>query len=217
MKQYFRYGKKEINYLKERDPDLAGAVDRIGPIKREREPDLLKALVRAVIAQQISTQAQKTVWSRLEGGLAEVSPEIIMNTAPETLRGFGLSRQKINSLRAAAQRIFREELNWEKLPTLEEEEFTKELTRLKGVGPWTAEMLMIFSLGRPDVLSAHDLGIRKGLCLLSGRKEISPALFQKYRTLYSPCGSVASLYLWEIAGGALSRDKNALLSPGKGP
>jgi DNA-3-methyladenine glycosylase II len=102
-----------------------------------------------------------------------------------------------------AQAVLQGELALDSLQVLPDAEVQNQLTRLKGIGPWTAEMLLIFSLERQDVVSFGDLAIQRGMRMLYRHRKITPKLFDKYRRRYSPYGSVASLYLWAIAGGAI--------------
>ncbi|NLB89040.1 MAG: methylated-DNA--[protein]-cysteine S-methyltransferase [Syntrophomonadaceae bacterium] len=199
---YFSYGEKEITYLKSRDPLLGKAIDEIGLIKREVIPDMFMALVNSIIGQQISTKAQITIWNRMQEKFAPITPQNIGSLAIEELQTIGISMRKASYIKEIADLVNKGELDFSQLNTMSDKEVCTYLTKLKGVGVWTAEMLMIFSMQRPNILSWNDLGIHRGLRMLYGHGEITPELFAKYKDLYSPYASVASLYLWEIAGGA---------------
>ena len=201
MITYFEYGEKEINYLKARDRRLAKVIEKTGMIKREIIPDLFAALVHSIAGQQISTKAHRTVWKRVKAALGEVTPENVLKLTPEELQGAGLSFRKVAYIRSAAQKIISGEFSVERLYGMSDSEVEASLSQLEGVGRWSAQMLMLFSMGRPDILSFQDLGIQRGLRLLYGHKKITPDLFEKYRKRYSPYCSVASLYLWAVAGG----------------
>lgn len=200
---HFRTSNEAIEYLKKRDAKLGLAIDRIGPIEREVIPDLFAALVNSIVGQQISSKAHETVWRRLVERLGEVTPETVLSQSDEAIQSVGLSYRKVDYIKGAAQRIVSGELDLERLGRLSDEELAQELVKLSGIGQWTAEMLMIFSLERQDVLSYGDLAILRGLRMLYRHRIITPALFLKYKRRYSPYGSVASLYLWEISAGAL--------------
>lgn len=198
---YFEYGEKEINYLKARDRRLAKVIEKIGMIKREIIPDLFAALVHSIAGQQISTKAHRTVWKRVKAALGEVTPENVLKLTPEELQGAGLSFRKVAYIRSAAQKIISGEFSVERLYGMSDSEVEASLSQLEGVGRWSAQMLMLFSMCRPDILSLQDLGIQRGLRMLYGHEKITPDLFEKYRKRYSPYCSVASLYLWAVAGG----------------
>jgi len=203
MTQYFIYGKKEIDFLSRKDKRLAAAMERIGPIQREVRPDLFDALMHSIVGQQIATKAQQTVWARLVLALGEVTPETIDGAETTTLQGVGLSFRKVAYMKAAARKVLLGELDVEALRLMDDVSLCATLCTLDGVGLWTAEMLMLFSLQRPDVLSFGDLAILRGLRMLHRHREVSRGRFEIYRRRYSPYGSAASLYLWAIAGGAL--------------
>lgn len=201
MITYFEYGEKEINYLKARDRRLAKVIEKTGMIKREIIPDLFAALVHSIAGQQISTKAHRTVWKRVKAALGEVTPENVLKLTPEELQGAGLSFRKVAYIRSAAQKIISGEFSVERLYGMSDSEVEASLSQLEGVGRWSAQMLMLFSMCRPDILSFQDLGIQRGLRMLYGHEKITPDLFEKYRKRYSPYCSVASLYLWAVAGG----------------
>ncbi|WP_297895326.1 DNA-3-methyladenine glycosylase 2 family protein [uncultured Desulfovibrio sp.] len=203
MPQYFIYGQKEIDFLSRKDKRLASAMERIGPIQREVRPDLFDALMHSIVGQQIATKAQQTVWARLVLALGEVTPETIDGAETATLQGVGLSFRKVGYMKAAARKVLLGELDVEALRLMDDASLCATLCALDGVGVWTAEMLMLFSLQRPDVLSFGDLAILRGLRMLYRHREVSRDRFEIYRRRYSPYGSAASLYLWAIAGGAL--------------
>ena len=116
---------------------------------------------------------------------------------------FGLSARKADYIFDLARRAASGEFDAEALRVMSDEEAAEYLCRLRGVGLWTAEMLLTFTLQRRDVLSFGDFGIRRGLRMLYRHREIDRERFERYRRRYSPCGTLAAMYLWEIAGGAL--------------
>lgn len=201
--QYFEYGDAAIVYLKERDARLADAIDIIGPVRREVMPDLFASLVNCIVGQQISTKAQVTVWKRMADALGDVTPEGIAACSDDELQKLGLSFRKVSYIKGSAERVLSGELDLAALVNLPDDEVCRQLSALPGIGVWTAEMLMTFSMQRPDVMSFGDLAILRGLRMLHHHRRITPQLFAKYQRRYSPYGSVASLYLWEIAGGAV--------------
>ncbi len=205
---YFPYGEKETDYLKMRDKKLGAVIDAVGPIKREMDSDLFSSLVHQILGQQISSKAQATLWSRLQDALETVTPETVATADPSLLRSLGISPQKSRYIRELADKITSGSFDLEGIRNLSDEEAIRQLTTLSGVGEWTAEMILLFCLKRPDVLSFHDLGIKKGLRMVYHHRTISREQFETYRRRYSPYGSVASLYLWAVSGGAVEGMKD---------
>lgn len=199
MDAFFSYGEKELAHLRRADRKLAAVIDRIGMLRRRVILELFPAIVHSIAGQQISTKAHETVWGRLVAGLGTVSPETVLAQPEETLRGFGLSGRKVGFIRRIAAVFAAGELDPAALSALPDEAVVARLTQLPGIGTWSAEMLLLFCLQRPDVVSYGDLGIRRGMCRVYGKREIDRAFFARKRRRYSPCGSVASLYLWAVS------------------
>ena len=199
--QFFVYGEKELGALCRKDKTFAEAAGRIGEIRRAVTPDLFTALVNAIVGQQISSKAQKTIWKRVTDELTNVTPDSLVNLPVERIQQFGISMRKAGYIRDLAHRASSGGFDIHGLYELPDEQVISKLCQLNGVGVWTAEMLLLFSMQRPDVLSYGDLAIQRGLRTLYGHRAITRALFDKYKRRYSPHGSVASLYLWEIASG----------------
>ncbi len=198
---YFPYGDTEMNYLKRRDRRLGQAIDDIGVIKRKMTPDPFTALVRTIIGQQISTKAAQTVCARVYELVGNpIDPLILADVGLGVIQGCGMSKRKAGYILGAAKAALRGEIDFDTLHTLTDAEVVRSLTALRGVGVWTAEMILIFSLGRPDVVSYGDLGIRRGMVALYGLDEVTREQFAKHAERYSPYGTVASLYLWRLAG-----------------
>ena len=168
-------------------------------IKRPVILDPFKAIISSVVGQQISNKAAVTVNERLLNLLGEVTAENINKAEIEDIQKCGLSHRKVAYIKGIAEAALTKSVDFDNLDKLSDKEITKELTSLYGVGEWTAEMLLIFSLGRMDVLSFKDLAIIRGMMRLYNLEKVSKAEFENYRKLYSPYGSVASLYLWEIS------------------
>ena len=202
MKEIFQYGEKEITYLKSVDSVLGEIIDQIGHIEREVVPDLFASLIRAMVAQQISAKAAETVSLRMMARFKEITPKTLDSATVEEIQQLGMSMRKATYIKEAARKVFCGELDIELLHTLSDEDVCKQLSALNGIGVWTAEMLMIFTMQRPDILSWSDLAIQRGLRMLHRHRKIDKKLFEKYRRRYSPYNTVASLYLWAIAGGA---------------
>jgi len=197
--QYYEYGIKEIEYLKKKDKKLGKAIERIGLIDREITPNLFPAIIDSIISQQISSKAAETVFRRLSDLVGELTPVNIVNMNVEKTQQCGMTLRKAGYIRNIAQKVLAGELDLEELPKLSDEEIINKLVALNGIGIWTAEMLLIFALCRPDIVSYGDLAIRRGIMNLYGLKELSKDKFNRYRKRYSPYGTVASLYLWKLS------------------
>lgn len=208
MESIFRYGEKEIDYLRSRDPRMAEVMDKIGVVRRRVIPDVFAALVHSIVGQQISTKAHESIWRKVETTVGEVSPKNILAISPERLQSVGMSFRKVEYIRDAARRFESGEFDVLSLDSMSDEQVIEKLSQLKGVGIWSAEMLMLFSMQRPDVLSFGDLAILRGLRMIYHHRRIDRRLFEKYRRRFSPCNSVASLYLWAVAGGAIEGMKD---------
>ena len=199
--RYFAFGKKETEFLTSKDSALGEVMEKIGPIGREIIPDMFMALANSIIGQQISAKAHMTIWQRFQDMFSPVTPEHILSLSAETIQTCGISFKKAFYIKEIATEIVNKNLDLEKLRTMSDEDVCTRLSQLKGIGTWTAEMLMIFSMQRQDVLSWDDLGIQRGLRMLHRHRKIMRDLFVKYKKRYSPYATVASLYLWEIAAG----------------
>lgn len=188
---------------------MAALIERVGKIdietrlrrrSEERPADAYGALLRAIVGQQLSTKAARTIYGRvldLFGG-STPSPEQLLEASEEDLRGCGLSGRKAEYVRDLAAHVLSGELELERLRDLADEEVIEEIVAVRGLGQWTAEMFLIFHLERPDVLSGGDLGIRKAVQIEYGLKKMpAPKQVLKIGEAWRPYRSLASLYLWE--------------------
>lgn len=190
------YGVKELAYLAKKDKKLAALIERFGYLRCELREDLFASIVRSIAIQQISNQAAETICRRLDERFPLMEPAAFTGVPAEEIQKIGISMRKASYIKGVADAAQSGHINFASLGCAEDDEVFGKLTELKGVGSWTVEMLLIFSLGRKNVLSWNDYAIRKGLCLLYGHKELDRTRFEKYRKRYSPYCSVASLYLW---------------------
>lgn len=200
---YFQYGIKETDYLAQKDKRLGEAMQKIGQIEREVDADLFSSVVHHIIGQQISTKAQATIWQRMRETLGTVDAEHILAAGVPQLQSLGMTFRKAEYITDFAQKIQNGEFDLEGIWQKPDEEAIRELSSLKGIGVWTAEMILLFCMQRPNVFSYDDLAIQRGLRMLYHHRKIDRKLFEKYRKRFTPYCSVASLYLWAIAGGAI--------------
>ena len=189
-----------IAYLRDRDPVLREIIERVGEFKLQREPHIFTALVSAIISQQISTGAARSIYRRLcerVGGEANLL-EGLNGLNVEELRAVGVSPQKARYLLDLATKVASGEVLLERVSEMTNEEVIAELTKIKGVGVWTVQMLLIFSLGRLDVFPGGDLGIRTAIQRLYRKRKLptKPAQLRKFEKLWQPYASIASWYCW---------------------
>lgn len=188
---------------------MAALIERIGKIdiatrlkrrQEERPADAYGALLRAIVGQQLSTKAARTIYLRvleLFGGTTP-SPEQLLEASEEDLRTAGLSGRKTEYVRDLATHVLSGELELDRLEELGDEEVVAEIVAVRGLGQWTAEMFLLFHLQRPDVLSGGDLGIRKAIQVEYGLEEMPPPKrVLEIGEPWRPHRSLASLYLWE--------------------
>lgn len=192
----FRRG---YGHVRSRDPTLGRVMDSHGVVRFRAEGDLFESLVESILSQQLGGPAANSIIRRVRALYPEGALEAraMLKTPARRLRAAGVSPQKIGYLRDLSRRVSRGEIDLEALRTKEDEEVIRVLDEVKGVGRWTVQMLLIFTLGRTDVLPVDDLGIRKGiqrvysLPSLPGSEEI-----ERIAEGWHPFCSVASLYLW---------------------
>lgn len=195
----FPYGQKEMDYLAAADSKLAMVIKAVGKIERQTSPDIFASLISSIISQQISGKAAETIRGRVEalaGG--SLTPRALQNLSADSLSSCGLSGTKVRYIQTAARAATDGTIDFVALKNLSDEEVVATLIALPGVGRWTAEMLLIFSLSRPDIISYHDFGIRKGMELLYGIDKLSKKDFLRLSAAYHPYATVASFYLWHV-------------------
>jgi DNA-3-methyladenine glycosylase II len=202
-------GIKARRALAAADPTMGTLIGRVGKIdletrlrrrSEERPADAYGALLRAIVGQQLSTKAARTIYRRvcdLFGGTTP-SPEQLLNVSEEDLRGCGLSGRKVEYVRDLAAHVLSGELELDRIGELSDEQAIEEIVAVRGLGQWTAEMFLIFHLERPDVLAGGDLGIRKAVQIEYGLAEMpAPQRVLEIGEPWRPYRSLASLYLWE--------------------
>jgi DNA-3-methyladenine glycosylase II len=201
-------GRKAVTALRAADPVMARLIDEHGAavrrdlrrdLRRDRPGDAYGALLRSIVGQQLSTKAASSIYRRLTelfGGHAP-TPRQLLKADPEKIRAAGLSRAKVAYLRDLAQHVEDGTLELERLPDLPDEEVTAQLTAIKGLGQWTADMFLMFHLGRPDVLPVGDLGIRRAVQVeYRMRKLPDPKRLERVARPWRPHRTLACLYLW---------------------
>ena len=190
------------------DPVMAGLVERLGEMSIEerqrrrgiRRPDAYGALLRTIVGQQLSTKAARTIHERvlaLFDGRTP-TPEELLAVPEEDLRAAGLSGRKVSYIRDLATHVLDGELELDRFDDLSDEEVIEEIVAVRGLGRWSAEMFLMFHLGRPDVFSGGDLGLRKAIQVEYGLDEMPTSQEAEERAeRWSPHRTLAAVYLWE--------------------
>jgi DNA-3-methyladenine glycosylase II len=190
--------RKAINHLKQADPVLAAIIEQVGAYKITYREPTFEALARAIVFQQLSTKAARTIYGRLEeaaGG--RITPEAIQNLGLSEMRRAGLSKQKIGYIRDLAEHALSGKVDFARLPEMSDEEVIAALTDIKGVGVWTAHMFLIFALRRPNVLAVGDLGVRSAIKRHYQKRLLpKPIHVEKLAVSWHPYCSIACWYLW---------------------
>ena len=192
--------KTQLEHLR-RDKKLAKIIDDVGVIKIQKHDDLYLALQRSIVSQQLSVKAASTIWGRFEALFPEnyPHPEIVLKTDVEKMRAAGLSYQKAGYLQNIARFSKEETLDYHQLKKLGDEELITYLTQIKGVGRWTTEMILMFTLGRENILPVDDLGIQTAMIKLynikADKKQLKAKMI-KHAEKWEPYRTLACKYLW---------------------
>ena len=175
---YFQYGEAETAYLSARDERMAAVIAQAGHIEREVDTDLFSAVVHHIVGQQISTKAQATIWKRMRDEFGVVDAAAVLGAGVEKLQSFGMTFRKAEYITDFARKIESGEFDLEGIRQRSDDEAIRELSGLKGVGVWTAEMILLFCMQRPDVFSYDDLAIQRGLRMVYHHRKIDRKLFE---------------------------------------
>lgn len=206
--------RKARAHLRRVDPILARVIDTVGPYRPgDRSGGThFEALIRAIVFQQLSGKAAATIHGRFLALFPDqrATAALLLDMPDETLRGVGLSRQKIGYLRDLAARVHTGGLPLDHVDSLADEELIAHLVQVKGIGKWTAQMFLMFRLGRPNVLPDLDLGIQNAIKRAYRKRKCSPKDVLRIGSKWSPYSSIACWYLWrslDNGGGQLGSEK----------
>jgi DNA-3-methyladenine glycosylase II len=199
------YTDEAVEHLRASDDTMKRLIDDRGPLdddarQRGRPADAYGALLRSIVGQQLSTKAARSIYGRLteQFGGRTPTPQELLDADPEVVRSAGLSRAKVKYIRSLAEHVVSGDLELERLPDMGDEEVAREVTTVKGLGQWTADMFLIFHLGRPDVLPVGDLGVRRAVERAYGLEALPDAEeLERLGERWRPHRSLAALYLWE--------------------
>jgi len=190
--------RKAVNHLKKCDPVLAAIIERVGPCRMEYGPPEFHSLAEAIVYQQLNGKAAVTIFKRFTDLAGDpVTPEGILKLSDEQLRGVGLSKQKSAYVKDLAAKTRAGLLDFARLLVLPDDEVITHLTQVKGVGVWTAQMFLMFTLKRPDVLPTGDYGVQAAIKKAYGKRKMpKPKDMEKIARAWSPYRSIACWYLW---------------------
>jgi len=191
--------RKAINHLKKADPVMAAIIAKAGPYRVGYTDPVFQTLVRSIVYQQLHGKAALTIFNRLAEAVKvkPMTPEAVLKLRPQKMRAVGLSKQKTLYIRELARLTRDGEIQFERLPEMEDAAIIETLTRVKGVGVWTVQMFLMFALQRPNVLPVGDLGVRAAMKKAYGLAELpKPQEMERIAEAWHPYRSVASWYLW---------------------
>jgi DNA-3-methyladenine glycosylase II len=191
--------RKAISHLKRSDPVLRAIIERVGPCRIEYGPPEFHSLAEAIVYQQLNGKAAVTIFNRFADLAGKpLTPGGIMKLTDAQLRSVGLSKQKSSYLRDMAQRALNRQLDFSKLHEMSDEDVIKHLTQVKGVGVWTAQMFLMFTLKRPNVLPTGDFGVQMAIKKNYNKRKLpKPAHMEKIARPWEPYRSIACWYLWK--------------------
>ncbi len=201
--RYFPYGERETEYLRKKDRRLCAVIDRLGHVCRACHDDLFEAVVHSILGQQISTKAHESLWRRIQDCEGRLDAPKLLALGRDRLQAYGTTYRKTDYILEFSQKVAGGAFDLDAVARMDDGAAVEALSSLRGVGVWTAEMILIFCLQRPNVFSYGDFGIRRGLRMIYRHRELPRERFERYRRRFSPYCSAASLYLWAVAGGAI--------------
>jgi DNA-3-methyladenine glycosylase II len=196
--------KEAIAHLRKADPVLARVIRAVGPYAIVKREPTIETLCRSIVSQQVSGKAAASVFAKFKKAVGRsFSAKNILKLSPEEMRACGLSQQKAAYIRDLAERTLRKEIDFRRLPAMSDEEVVEHLTRIKGVGVWTAQMFLLFALERPNVLPTADLGVRNAI-QRAYALETPPKAAEMLTIAQSwhPYCSIATWYLWRSLDGS---------------
>ncbi len=205
--------RRAIDHLKKADPVMAEIIARVGPFRLDRRPATFESMARAIVFQQLAGAAARTIYQRLQSACEQavggqsterslyggfgITPESVLALREEQMRACGLSRQKLSYIRDLAEKTISRDIDFVGLPSMSDEDVIAHLTRVKGIGVWSAQMFLIFALGRGDVMPTADLGLNTAIRRAYGKRKLpKPKQILKLAEKWRPYRSFACWYLW---------------------
>jgi len=193
------FQKDEIVHLENSAPEMKKLIGTVGEIDKYYIPDPFISLVYNIVFQLISFKTANKIWEKFEETVVDVIPENLLSISDERLRECGLPITKIRYIKHLSEAVLQKEINFDLIHEMSNQEAIKYLMKIKGIGKWTAEMFLVFTLNRKDIISYNDLAIRKGLkWLFQMQNEPTIEEFNLLKQKFSPYNTLGSFYLWEI-------------------
>lgn len=189
---------KIAKYLSKNDPVLGKVIDKVGPLDIRKSTDYFISLIESIVSQQLSVKVADIIFARFENLFPEkkITPEKVLEIDADVMRQVGMSYGKITYVKSLAQHVIDSPLLFEKFDELSEEEIVTELVQVKGIGKWTAEMFLMFTMGKPDIFSYGDLGLKNAIKKLYKLDELSEEKALAIAENWKPYRSYACRYLW---------------------
>lgn len=198
----FHYGKTELEYLMLRDNTLSNIIESRGILKFYVYENIFEGIVSQILAQQVHRKTHLAIFDKLKHTVSYISPKNILYLGYENLKQIGISSSKCNCICELSERCLSGKLNLQEFHSFSDTQIINILTEIKGIGKWTAEMVLIFSLERKNVLSFTDYGIRKGIELIY-KKSATKSFYTELCERYSPYSTIASFYIWSVGNNGL--------------
>jgi DNA-3-methyladenine glycosylase II len=193
----YKNDSEAVKYLIKKDPKLETLFSKKDEIVVTLEDDYFVSLARTIISQQLSSKVVQTIFRRFAELLGQqLTPERVLDTPDEDFRPCGLSYQKIKYLRSLSSCVLNKTVDLNKMTDLSNDEIIKMLVQVHGIGVWSAQMFLMFSLGREDVFSVLDLGLRNAIKKIYGMSELTPKQIEKMSETWSPYRSIVAHFLW---------------------
>lgn len=196
---YYKYTQEDIDALCLKDPILCSYIHKVGFLKRPLTKDLFESFVNAIISQQISIKAAKTIEQRLKVMIKNITPENIYALDIDEIQSIGITFRKAHYIKSIAYHFI--ENDYSLLFDKSDEEILDTFIKFEGIRRWTIEMLLLHTFERPDILSYQDIAIRRGMERMYGIEVLDRKTFNKIKSNLSPYGSIASIYFWHISKG----------------
>lgn len=195
----FDTGSKPIQHLISKDERMAYLINRLGNYELRLKTNYFESIVYSILGQQLSARVASVLRDRLLELCGQIKPDTVLSCSDESLRSIGISKPKITYIKNLSGSVLDGKIDLKLLPTLPDEEVIDSLTKIKGIGRWTAEMFLIFSLGRLNVFSTADVGLQRAITWLYNLKASPSTLeLERLKDRWSPYCTVAALYLWEV-------------------
>ena len=200
-----------LSVLAARDPRLARAIDLAGSVPLRRKPPGYAALAEIILSQMVSKASARALWQKLELATGEISAATVLKLSPDDLQAAGLSRAKAETLQRVGEAVIAGELDLERLCGLDGKAAIRKMTAIKGVGPWTAEVYLMFCAGHPDIFPAGDVALQSAAAEVLGLESRPQSrLLSSLAEPWSPWRGVAARLLWAYYAAAMRRDATPL-------